>query len=350
MRSSSGPYTRFILLAFALVGAAPERPRGIDDALQSITADRILEHIKVLSADEFEGRGPGTAGEDRTVKYLIDQFRAMGLKPGNPDGSYVQKVPLAGFQATSVQGSFQAGGKSIALNFPRNFVAVSRGNEPKVEVTNSDVVFVGYGVVAPEYGWDDYKGMDVRGKTLIMLVNDPPVPDPNDPTKLDPAVFRGRAMTYYGRWTYKYEIASEKGAAAVVLVHETGPAGYPFEVVQGSWGRENFDIAEPPSGKSPYRVAVEGWMDFPTAKALCEAAGQDLAALKKSAVRRDFRPVSLQARASFTVANRLRVVQSQNVLARLEGSDPALKDQYLVYTAHWDHLGRDPKLERRSDF
>jgi Zn-dependent M28 family amino/carboxypeptidase len=345
MRSSCRQYTRFILLALALVGAAPERPRGIDDALQSITADRILEHIKVLSADEFEGRGPGTAGEDRTVKYLIDQFRAMGLKAGNPDGSYVQKVPLAGFQATSVQGSFQAGGKTIALNFPRNFVAVSRGNEPRAEVANSDAVFVGYGVVAPEYGWDDYKGMDVRGKTLIMLVNDPPVPDPNDPTKLDPAVFRGRAMTYYGRWTYKYEIASEKGAAAVVLVHETGPAGYPFEVVQGSWSRENFDIAEPPSGKSPYRVAVEGWMDFPTAKALCDAAGQELAALKKAAVRRDFRPVSLQARASFTVANRLRVVQSQNVLARLEGSDPALKDQYVVYTAHWDHLGRDPKLE-----
>jgi Zn-dependent M28 family amino/carboxypeptidase len=345
MRSRSGPYTRFILLAFALVGAAPERPRGIDAALQSITADRILEHIRVLSADEFEGRGPGTAGEDRSVKYLIDQFRAVGLKPGNPDGSYVQKVPLAGFQATSVQGSLQAGGKTIALNFPRNFVAVSRGHEAKVKVENSDVVFVGYGVVAPEYGWDDYKGMDMRGKTLIMLVNDPPVPDPNDPTKLDPAVFRGRAMTYYGRWTYKYEIASEKGAAAVVLVHETGPAGYPFEVVQGSWSRENFDIAEPSSGKSPYRVAVEGWMDFPTAKALCDASGQDLAALKKAALRRDFRPVSLQAQASFTVANRLRVVQSQNVLARLEGSDPALKDQYVVYTAHWDHLGRDPKLE-----
>jgi Zn-dependent M28 family amino/carboxypeptidase len=345
MPSSSRPYTRFILLAFALIGAAPERPRDVDAALQSITAARILEHIKVLSADEFEGRGPGTAGEDRSVKYLIDQFRAMGLKPGNPDGSYVQKVPLSGFQATSVQGSFQAGGKTIVLNFPRNFVAVSRGNEPKVEVANSDVVFVGYGVVAPEYGWDDYKGMDVRGKTLIMLVNDPAVPDPNDPTKLDSTVFRGRAMTYYGRWTYKYEIASEKGAAAVVLVHENGPAGYPFEVVQGSWSRENFDIAEPPSGKAPYRVAVEGWMDFPTARVLCDAAGQDLTALKKAAIRRDFRPVSLHAQANFTVANRHRVVQSQNVIARLEGSDPVLNDQYVVYTAHWDHLGRDPKME-----
>jgi Zn-dependent M28 family amino/carboxypeptidase len=344
MRSSSGPYGRIILLAILLIGAAPERPKGIDAALESITADRILEHIKVLSADEFEGRGPGTAGEDRTVKYLIGQFRAMGLKPGNPDGSYVQKVPLAGFQAASVQGLFQAGGKTISLDFPKNFVAVSRGNAPKVEVENSDVVFVGYGVVAPEYGWDDYKGMDVRGKTLIMLVNDPAVPDSKDPSKLDPAVFRGRAMTYYGRWTYKYEIASEKGAAAVVLVHENGPAGYPFEVVQGSWSRENFDIAEPQTGKIPYRVAVEGWVDYPTAKALCDAAGQDLTALKKAAIRRDFRPVSLQAKASFTIANRHRVVQSQNVVARLEGSDKTLKDQYVVYTAHWDHLGRDPKL------
>jgi Zn-dependent M28 family amino/carboxypeptidase len=344
MRSSSGRYGWLIPLAFLPIGAAPERQDGIDAALQSITADRLLGHIKVLSADEYEGRGPGTAGEDLTVKYLIGQFREMGLKPGNPDGSYVQKVPLAGFQATSVQGSFQAGGKTIALNFPTNFVAVSRGNLPKVEVENSDVVFVGYGVVAQEYGWDDYKGVDVRGKTLVMLVNDPAVPDPKDPSQLDPAVFRGRAMTYYGRWTYKYEIASEKGAAAVVLVHEHGPAGYPFEVVQGSWSRENFDIAEPQSGKSLYRVAVEGWIDFPTAKALCAASGQDLSALKNAAVRRDFHPVSLQAKAGFSVANRHRVVQSQNVAAKLEGSDPALKDQYVVYTAHWDHLGRDPKL------
>ena len=132
---------------------------------------------------------------------------------------------------------------------------------PEVKVDDSDVVFVGYGVVAPEYGWDDYKGLDVRGKTLLMLVNDPPVPDPKDPSKLDPSVFKGRAMTYYGRWTYKYEIASEKGAAAAILIHETGPAGYPFEVVRGSWSRENFDIAQAPSeGRGSDRVAVEGWI------------------------------------------------------------------------------------------
>jgi Zn-dependent M28 family amino/carboxypeptidase len=327
-----------------LIGAAPERPQSLDPALDSITTDGIIQHIKVLAADEFEGRGPGTAGEDRTVSYLVDQFRAMGLKPGNPDGNYVQKVPLAGFQATSVQGSIQAGGKVINLEFPRNFVAVSRRLAQKVEIGNSDVVFVGYGVVAPEYGWDDYKGLDVRNKTLIMLVNDPPVPDPKDPSQLDPAIFKGRAMTYYGRWTYKYEIASEKGAAAVVLIHEDKPAGYPFEVVQGSWSRENFDIAETETGAAANRVAVEGWIDSPTAKALFQAAGQDLTALKKAAIRRDFQPVSLQARADFMVTNKFRQVQSRNVIAKLEGSDPALKDQYVVYTAHWDHLGRDPKL------
>jgi Zn-dependent M28 family amino/carboxypeptidase len=332
------------VLGVLLIGAAPERPQSLDPALDSITTDGIIQHIKVLAADEFEGRGPGTAGEDRTVSYLVDQFRAMGLKPGNPDGNYVQKVPLAGFQATSVQGSIQAGGKVINLEFPRNFVAVSRRLAQKVEIGNSDVVFVGYGVVAPEYGWDDYKGLDVLNKTLIMLVNDPPVPDPKDPSQLDPAIFKGRAMTYYGRWTYKYEIASEKGAAAVVLIHEDKPAGYPFEVVQGSWSRENFDIAETETGAAANRVAVEGWIDSPTAKALFQAAGQDLTALKKAAIRRDFQPVSLQARADFMVTNKFRQVQSRNVIAKLEGSDPALKDQYVVYTAHWDHLGRDPKL------
>ena len=153
---------------------------------------------------------------------------------------------------------------------------------------------MGYGVVAPEYGWDDYKGLDVRGKTLIMLVNDPPVADPKDPAKLDPAFFKGRAMTYYGRWTYKYEIASEKGATAAILVHETGPAGYPFEVVRGSWSRENFDIAQPQNGATPSRVAVEGWITLEKAKELFQATGHDFDSLKRAAARRDFRPVPLK--------------------------------------------------------
>ena len=172
-------------------------------------------------------------------------------------------------------------------------MAVSRRLADEVKVEKSDVVFVGYGVVAPEYGWDDYKGLDVRGKTLIMLVNDPPVADPKDPSKLDPAFFKGRAMTYYGRWTYKYEIASEKGAAAAILVHETGPAGYPFEVVRGSWSRENFDIAQPQNGQTPSRVAVEGWITLEKAKELFQATGRDFEALKQAAARRDFRPEPL---------------------------------------------------------
>src|SRR5262249_9195805 len=173
--------------------------------------------------------------EEKTVAYLTGQFQKMGLKPGNPDGTFVQTVPLMGFQAKLVTGAFQVGDKSVALSFPNDFVAVSRRMAEEVKVGDSEVVFVGYGVVAPEYGWDDYKGLDVRGKTLIMLVNDPAVPDPKDPSKLDPAAFRGPAMTYYGRWTYKYEIASEKGAAAAILVHETGPAGHPIEVGSASW-------------------------------------------------------------------------------------------------------------------
>lgn len=332
------------ITAVLMSAAPPPARRAPDKPSESIEPGSILTHIKVLSGDDFEGRGPGTAGEDRSIAYLTDQFRAMGLKPGNPDGTYVQKVPLAGFQATEVRGSLRVGGKEIGLEFPTNFVAVSRRMVPTVEVTDSPVVFVGYGVVAPEYDWDDYKGLDVQGKTLVMLVNDPAVPDPMDSSKLDPSLFKGRSMTYYGRWTYKYEIASEKKAAAVILIHEEGPAGYPFEVVKGSWSRENFDTARTGNEGNADRVAVEGWIDLPTAEGLFKASGHDLSALKKAAVRRDFRPVALDARASFSISNSLRQVQSHNVVARLEGSDPALRDQHIIYTAHWDHLGRDPTL------
>jgi Zn-dependent M28 family amino/carboxypeptidase len=317
----------------------------LKSALDGIQPNTILEHIKVLASDEFEGRGPGTAGEEKTVAYLTSQFQKMGLKPGNPDGTFIQAVPLVGFQAKQVQGSFQVGTRTIPLTFPSDFVAVSRRMAEQVEVGESDVVFVGYGVVAPEYGWDDYKGLDVRGKTLIMLVNDPPVADPKDSSKLDPAVFKGKGMTYYGRWTYKYEIASEKGAAAAILVHETGPAGYPFDVVQGSWSRENFDIAQPQASQAPTRVAVEGWISFDKAKELFQACNRDFAALKQSAARREFRPEPLGCSGRFAVTNALREVKSRNVIARIEGSDPAQKNEAVIYTAHWDHLGRDPALK-----
>jgi Zn-dependent M28 family amino/carboxypeptidase len=334
-----------IAAVFLLLGAAPQREGALDDAFASITPGAILEHIRVLASDEYEGRGPGTAGEEKTIAYLTGQLKAMRLKPGNPDGTYVQKVPLAGFQATRVAGAFQAVDKTIPLEFPKNFVAVPgrAGEQPKVE--DSQAVFVGYGVVAPEYGWDDFKGVDVRGKTLIMLVGDPPVPDPHDPSKLDPAVFKGRAMTYYGRWTYKYEIAAKMGAAAAILVHEDGPAGYPFSVVQGSWSRENFDIVSSPGTQAEPSVKVKGWIDSPTAKLLCQAAGHDFASLKEAALRRDFRPVPLSACFRCAIEVKSRQVQSHNVIARLEGSDPALRGQHVVFTAHWDHLGKDPALQ-----
>jgi len=316
-------------------------PPDLKPAFDSIQANDIMQHTKVLSSDEYEGRGPGTKGEELAVKYLTEQFQRLGLKPGNPDGTYVQKVPLAGFAAQPTA-SFSAGGKKIDLDFPKDYVAVSRRFVPESKVENSDIVFVGYGVVAPEYGWDDYKGVDVRGKTIVMLINDPAVPDAADPTKLDTKMFKGNAMTYYGRWTYKYEIASEKGAAAAIIIHETGPAGYPYEVVSGSWSRENFDIQKP--DKNMGRVAVESWITTDRAKELFTASGQDFDALKKAAVMKDFKPVTLNAKANFDVKNTLREIDSNNVVAKLEGSDPNLKNEYVIYSAHWDHLGRDPKL------
>jgi Zn-dependent M28 family amino/carboxypeptidase len=328
--------------AAATTATAAAIPAELKPALDTINSNDIMAHTKVLSSDEYEGRGPGTKGEELTVKYLTEQYQRLGLKPGNPDGTYVQKVPLVGFTGAP-RASFTANGKTIDLKFPTDYVAVSRRFVPESKVENSDVVFVGYGVVAPEYGWDDYKGVDVKGKTIVMLINDPAVPDASDPSKLDEKMFKGNAMTYYGRWTYKYEIARDKGAAAAIIVHETGPAGYPYEVVSGSWSRENFDVQTP--NKNMDRAAVEGWITLDRAKELLTASGQDFDALKKSAVTKDFKPVTLNAKANFEIKNTLREIESNNVVAKLEGSDPALKNEYVIYSAHWDHLGRDPKLQ-----
>jgi Zn-dependent M28 family amino/carboxypeptidase len=314
-----------------------------DEAAASITADDLMRHIRTLASDEFEGRAPGTQGEQLTVTYVTDQFKRIGTRPGNPDGTFVQKVPLAGITARDIHVSYRVDKKQTDLVFPSEAVVWTKRFVPEINVTDSDLVFVGYGVVAPEYGWDDYKGVDVRGKTLVMLINDPPVPDLKDPSKLDDKVFNGRAMTYYGRWTYKYEIASEKGAAAALIVHETGPAGYPWLVVESSNSRENFDLRS--GDKNLSRVAVEGWMTLEKGKQLFTATGQDFDQLKKSAVGREFKPVPLGAKISFQFKNVLREVASQNVVARVEGSDPKLRNEYVLYTAHWDHLGRNTELK-----
>jgi hypothetical protein len=181
----------------------------------------------MLASDEFEGRAPGSKGEELSIQYIADQFKTIGLIPGNPDGTYFQEVPLAGIMSAPTA-SFVVGGQTLTLNYPDDYVASSARLQDQIKVDNSDIVFVGYGIVAPEYGWNDYKDVDVRGKTLLMLINDPPIPDAKDPGKLDDKMFGGRAMTYYGRWTYKYEIAAKKGAAAAVIIHETGPAAYPY--------------------------------------------------------------------------------------------------------------------------
>jgi Zn-dependent M28 family amino/carboxypeptidase len=329
---------RALLLA-ATCALAPAAPAQTDYAP---AAARIMDHVRVLSSDEFEGRGPGTPAEDKTVAYLQGEFRKLGLAPGNPDGTYIQAVPMVGIGSTTTA-SIQVGGKILSPAVLNDYVALSRHADPDTEVAASEMVFVGYGVVAPEYGWDDYKGVDVRGKTLVMLINDPPVRDPNDPTKLDEKMFKGKAMTYYGRWTYKYEEAYAKGAAACLIIHETGPAGYPYAVLAGSLGRENFILPSTKPGGG--HVAVEGWMTLPYSKSLLAAAGFDFEALKAAAVRPDFHPVDLGATVSFSVHNTVREMASRNVVAKLEGTDPARRDEYIVYSAHWDHLGRNPKLK-----
>jgi Zn-dependent M28 family amino/carboxypeptidase len=330
------------LLAIASGADHAAALKKIQPAVDAISGDRIREHIAVLASDEFEGRAPGSAGEEKTLEYLVKHLKPAGLKPGNPNGSWFQDVPIVGIRSTT-SAHLQIGDKRMPLEHVNDIVAVTRQTKPKVTVTDSDVVFVGYGVQAPEYGWDDFKGVDVRGKTVVMLINDPAIPDPKDPTKLDENMFRGRAMTYYGRWTYKYEKATELGAAACLIVHETIPAAYPWAVVVGSWGRENFDLRAPDGNAG--RVPVEGWITVDAARRLFSATGHDFAAMKQAALRKDFRPVPLKAKASFTVETQTRDVNSKNVVAVLPGSDRRLRGEYVVLTTHWDHLGRDPRRE-----
>ena len=307
----------------------------------TISAARILERVKVLASDEFEGRAPGSAGEEKTVAYIVGEFKKIGLQPGNPDGSFIQNSPLVGITSDPTL-TFTLDGHTLAMENVNEFVGPSSRLVPHVEAKDTDVVFVGYGVVAPEFGWDDYKGVDVKGKTVVMLINDPPVIDPAT-GQLDPKVFGGKAMTYYGRWTYKYEIAAQKGAAACLIVHEAAPAAYPFAVIVGSRSRENFEISAP--DKNSGHVAMEGWLTVNAARKLFTAAGKDYDQLKAAAVSRDFHPVDLGAKASFTVENTLHNVASKNVAGLLPGSDPKLRNEYLIYSAHWDHLGRDNRLQ-----
>ena len=341
---------RALLCAAVLCGAAcssqtttetgpPQNPQAPTLAqLPDVDMNAILAHTKTLSSDEFEGRAPGTAGERRTLDYLVGEFTRAGLKPGNTDGTYIQKVPLVGITPTPAPMIFRKGAREQRLKWKDDVVAWTKHVAESAALKGSELVFVGYGVVAPEYDWDDYKGVDVKGKTLVMLVNDPPVPDPANADALDPKTFGGKAMTYYGRWTYKFDIGAEKGAAGVIIVHETGPAGYPFKILQDSNTGEKFDLVTP--DKNMGRAAIESWITLDQAKTLLQMAGQDFDELKKQAATRDFKPVPLGVTASISIRNKLRTIESANVVAKLEGADPALKDEYVVYTAHWDHFGK----------
>jgi Zn-dependent M28 family amino/carboxypeptidase len=306
----------------------------------------LLQHIRNLSDDSLEGRGPGTPGETKAVAYIEGQFKALGLAPGNPDGTYQQKVEMIGYTPHPTA-SFSVGGKTIPLRFRDDFVAISRHNKPETKIAGSDVVFVGYGVEAPEYGWNDFKDMDVKGKTIIVLINDPAVPaagytpkagsetTDEDMEHLDSTMFRGKAMTYYGRWTYKYEEATRKGAAAVFIVHETAPAAYGWNVVRSSNSNEAIDVISPDAEQ---RVGIEGWITLDKAKELFKAAGQNWDSLHAAARSKDFKPVALNAKANVAVKTDVRRIDSHNVVAKLEGTDK--KDEYVIYSAHWDHLGK----------
>src|SRR5213078_4868620 len=281
MTKVTRPLAAIVCFAAASLLADDELALRLQPALEAITPDGLLAHIKVLASDEFEGRAPGTKGEELSVKYISDQFKKIGLKPGNPDGTYTQEVPLAGIKSEPRM-SFTIGDKTIDLKYPDDFVASSARLKPEIKIDKSDVVFVGYGIVAPEYGWDDYKGVDAHGKTLLMLVGDPPIPDPKVPSKLNEKMFRGKAMTYYGRWMYKYEIAAQKGASTAIIIHETDPAGYPYSVVKTSWGKENYEIDSP--NKNMDAVEARSWIALHAAKKLLADCGQDFDALKKSAI------------------------------------------------------------------
>jgi Zn-dependent M28 family amino/carboxypeptidase len=308
------------------------------EASAAIDTATLMRHIRILSADSLMGRAPGTAGEDKTVAYLEGQFRALGLQPGNTDGSYIQKVPLVGITVTnSPTLTFAKGGTTRTLKWRDDYVAWTKHVAPSASLDKSPLVFVGYGVEAPEFNWDDYKGQNLAGMTLVMLVNDPPLADTSK--------FGGKRMTYYGRWTYKFEQGARHHAAGVLLVHQTGPAGYPFSVVQGN-AAEKFDLVTP--DKNMGRSNVEGWITLDQAKALFALAGQSFDSLAARAATPEFQPVPLGVTASVSLHNALRTVNSRNVVARLAGSDSARRDQYVVYTAHWDHFGIGEKVNGDS--
>jgi len=286
-------------------------------------------HLAFLSNDALEGRGTGQRGGDLTVAYLESQALAAGLKPGN-GASFRQAVKIAGVKATPEASSvaIAAGAKALPLAFGKDWVWAP-GDAKAVHAMDAELVFVGYGITASEEGWDDYKGMDVKGKILVMMVNDPM------PTAAEPNRFNGKGLTYYGRWTYKFEEAARKGAAGVLLIHTDASASYGWSVIQNSWLAERFQLAQGAVG-----AGMEGWMTEASARAVFQAAGHDLDKLRAAAEDKNFKPVALGARVRGEMKAAVRTVDQFNVAGVVPGTDPKLKDEVVIYSAHWDHLGK----------
>ena len=311
-----------------------------DDALnaqKSITAERLRQHISTLASDKFEGRFPGTIGEELTVKYLTETYEKLGLKPGNPDGKWIQKATMTGV-ISEYKAQFLNDDERWVMKVGIDIVGNSYQTKEFVNIKKTELVYCGYGVNAPEYGWNDFEGIDVKGKVIVVLVSDPPIMKNGE---MDDSMFGGKAMTYYGRWSYKFEEGLRQGAAGVLVVHETQPAGYPFAVLQGGYDGEQLMIENP--NVTP--LAFQGWIPLSSVEKLFQMSGMNYQELKAAAVRPDFKAVALKATFTSKMTNSVRRFDSNNIVAKYEGTDPELKDEYIIYTSHWDHLGKNTKLE-----
>lgn len=302
-------------------------PEEISKSYESINTSQLIEHVKILASDEFGGRAPSSEGEKLTLDYLTKQFSAIGFKPGNGD-SFLQAVPLVSIEASSDM-SLTIGDKNY--QYGTDMVMGSARIGELAQLENSELVFVGYGINAPEYNWNDYKDLDVKGKTVVILVNDPGFATQN------PNLFTGNAMTYYGRWTYKYEEASRQGAEGAIIIHEKAPASYGWSVVKNSWSGPQFSFQRDDLNMG--RVAVEGWVNSEVAKELFENAGLDFADMKTRAAQGGFNIDMGDLNASVIVKNTIKKSVSHNFIATLPGK--STPEEHILYSAHWDHLGTD---------
>jgi Zn-dependent M28 family amino/carboxypeptidase len=319
--------------AFLGAGGALLVAAGMMAASDTLSADRIRAHVRFLSSDLLEGRGVGVRGGDLAAEYIAAQLALAGAKPAGDNGTYFQKVPLVGIETSpSAELSAAGPGQPVAFRWMDDFVGVSERQQPQTTF-EGDAVFAGHGIVAPEFGWDDFKGADVRGKVLVLFTN--------EPQSSDPAFFAGRALTYYGRWTYKFEQAARLGAAAALIIHTASTAGYGWDVVRNSWGREQPFVTLSPGSQA---LSFAGWLTSAAAEKLLSAAGQNVSRLLEASESRDFRPIPLGIRIRGAIPSKLRQIAARNVVALIPGNDPKLKDQSVIFSAHYDHLGIGPPV------